>query len=385
MDRLIGVRLNPSGRQADSLEMMVVDGELAHWIAMLWDRRGTDLHLSDSSPPLIRKGGNLERLAGERVLSGKEIYGLLEELFDVEQREQYEHHREVDFALAWEGKARLRGNAFFQRGEASLALRIIPSKVPGFDEIGMPQAVRDLATLPQGLVLFTGPTGSGKSTSMAALIDWINQNRACHILTVEDPIEYTHEHKKSIVSQREIGSDAKDWDRSLRSALREDPDVVLVGEMRDTDSIAITLTLAETGHLVFSTLHTNDTSQALDRIVDVFPAEKQAQIRMQLAGSLSAVIAQRLIPRADGKGMVAAYEVLIATHAVRNLVREGKTRQIRNVITTSQADGMMTLEMGLSKLVTSGAITYEDAVARALYPNEIVQPPPPPPTGRFRR
>ena len=385
MDRLIGVRLNPSGRQADSLEMMVVDGELAHWIAMLWDRRGTDLHLSDSSPPLIRKGGNLERLAGERVLSGKEIYGLLEELFDVEQREQYEHHREVDFALAWEGKARLRGNAFFQRGEASLALRIIPSKVPGFDEIGMPQAVRDLATLPQGLVLFTGPTGSGKSTSMAALIDWINQNRACHILTVEDPIEYTHAHKKSIVSQREIGSDAKDWDRSLRSALREDPDVVLVGEMRDTDSIAITLTLAETGHLVFSTLHTNDTSQALDRIVDVFPAEKQAQIRMQLAGSLSAVIAQRLIPRADGKGMVAAYEVLIATHAVRNLVREGKTRQIRNVITTSQADGMMTLEMGLSKLVTSGAITYEDAVARALYPNEIVQPPPPPPTGRFRR
>ncbi len=365
--------------------MMMVDGELSRWVGMLWDRRGTDLHLSDSSPPLIRKGGNLERLPDERVLSGKEIYGLLHEIFDVEQREQFEHHREVDFAVAWEGKARLRGNAFYQRGEASLALRIIPSTVPGFDEIGMPQAVRNLATLPQGLVLFTGPTGSGKSTSMAALIDWINENRACHILTVEDPIEYTHEHKKSIVSQREIGSDANSWDRSLRSALREDPDVVLVGEMRDTDSIAITLTLAETGHLVFSTLHTNDTSQALDRIVDVFPAEKQAQIRMQLAGSLSGVIAQRLIPRADGQGMVAAYEVLIATHAVRNLVREGKTRQIRNVITTSQADGMMTLEMGLSKLVTSGAITYEDAVARALYPNEIVQPPPPPPTGRFRR
>ena len=364
--------------------MMSVDGELARWIGVLWDRQGTDLHLVDGSAPLIRKGGELERLPGEPDLAGPQILGFLHALFDSDQREQFEHHREVDFALAWEGKARLRGNAFFQRGEPSLALRIIPETVPGFDELGLPQSVRNLATLPQGLVLFTGPTGSGKSTSMAALIDWINANRACHILTIEDPIEYVHHHKKAIVNQREIGADASSWDRALRSALREDPDVILVGEMRDTDSIAITLTLAETGHLVFSTLHTNDASQALDRIVDVFPAERQAQIRMQLAGSLSGVIAQRLVPKSRGGGLVAAYEVLLATHAVRNLVREGKTRQIRNVITTSQGDGMMTLEMSLSRLVASGHVAYDDAVMRAIYPAEVDRPVAPP-TKRFGR
>ena len=363
---------------------MNVDGDLARWIGILWDQKGTDLHLVDGSSPLIRRGGRLERLEVERDLTGTEIGGFLAALFDGDQRKQFEDHREVDFALAWESKARLRGNAFYQRGEPSLALRIIPETVPGFDELGLPQSVRNLATLPQGLVLFTGPTGSGKSTSMAALIDWINGNRACHILTIEDPIEYVHHHQMSIVNQREIGSDAVSWDRSLRSALREDPDVILVGEMRDTDSISITLTLAETGHLVFSTLHTNDASQALDRIVDVFPAERQAQIRMQLAGSLSGVIAQRLVPKADGKGLIAAYEVLIATHAVRNLIREGKTRQIRNVITTSQGDGMMTLEMSLSRLVAAGQVRHDDAVNRAIYPNEVEKPPPAP-TGRFRR
>ncbi len=362
---------------------MTVQGALTTWISILWDRQGTDLHLVDGSPPLIRKGGQLLRVENAPALTGTEIASAVQSCLDDDQWASLHHDREIDFALAWENKARLRGNAFFQRGELSLALRIIPEEIPSFDSLGMPESVRSLASLPQGLVLFTGPTGSGKSTSMAALIDWINVHRACHILTIEDPIEYVHRHKKSIVNQREIGADASSWERSLRSALREDPDVILVGEMRDTDSIAITLTLAETGHLVFSTLHTNDASQALDRIVDVFPAERQAQIRMQLAGSLSGVIAQRLVPKIGG-GMVAAYEVLLATNAVRNLVREGKTRQIRNVITTSQGDGMMTLEMSMNRLVAQGLVSYDDASLRALHATEI-ELPVAVPTRRFGR
>ena len=236
---------------------------------------------------------------------------------------------------------------------------------------GVQTCALPISKLPQGLVLFTGPTGSGKSTSMAALIAWIIAHRPCHVLTIEDPVEYLHNHGTAVVSQRAVGSDTLSWNRALRSALREDPDVILVGEMRDTESIGITLTLAETGHLVFSTLHTNDAAQALDRIVDVFPGEMQAQIRVQLAGSLSAIVAQRLIPKAGG-GLVAAYEVLTANHAVRNLVREGKSRQIRNVMQTGQADGMQTLEMSLTKLVRAGLITREVAESRSLYPNEIL-------------
>ena len=362
-----------AGGCRSGLAMITVQGALTRWIGMLWENVGTDLHLVAGAPPLIRSGGRLERLTGEPYVSGSEIATALHGYLDAEQWKSLDHDREIDFSLAWEGKARLRGNAFYQRGALSLALRIIPEAIPDFDTLGVPESVRALASLPQGLVLFTGPTGSGKSTSLAALIDWINVNRACHILTIEDPIEYVHHHKKSIVSQREVGSDTLSWERSLRSALREDPDVILLGEMRDPESIAAALTLAETGHLVFSTLHTNDTAQALDRIVDVFPSERQAQIRMQLAGALTGVVAQRLLPTATG-GLVAAYEVLLATHAVRNLVREGKTRQIRNVITTSQSEGMMTLEMSLNRLVTQGLVSHEDAVARALHPLEIERP-----------
>jgi twitching motility protein PilT len=233
--------------------------------------------------------------------------------------------------------------------------------------------VRDQARSPQGLVLFTGPTGSGKSTTMASLIDWINATRACHVITIEDPIEYVHRNDLAIVHQREIGTDARSFERALRSALREDPDVILVGEMRDPESIAIALTLAETGHLVLSTLHTNDAPQALDRIVDVFPGDRQTQIRLQLASVLNAVVAQRLLPRTDG-GLVAAFEVLVGTEAVRNLVREGKTRQLRNVITTSRAEGMQTLEHSMNGLLSRGLISYEAAVARAPYPSELVRP-----------
>jgi twitching motility protein PilT len=251
-------------------------------------------------------------------------------------------------------------------------------RIPTFDEIGLPWAVRELVQRRQGLVLFTGPTGSGKSTSMATMLDAVNATRPCHILTIEDPIEYLHQNRMAAVNQREIGLDAQSFERALRSALREDPDVVLVGEMRDPESIAITLTLAETGHLVLSSLHTNDAAQALDRIVDVFPAERQGQIRLQLASVLSAVVAQRLVPRIGG-GLVASYEVLIGTPAVSNLIREGKTRQIRNAMQMGQADGNQTLEMSLNHLVANGVIAHDTAVVNAFVPQEIVPPPAPPP------
>ena len=230
----------------------------------------------------------------------------------------------------------------------AISLRLIPYRIPTFEDLRLPKIVEDLIHLPQGLVLVTGPTGTGKSTSLAAMIDTINRERACHIITIEDPIEYVHEHKMSAVNQRELGQDTLSFGRALRSVLREDPDVLLVGEMRDVETIAATLTIAETGHLVFATVHTNDAAQTLDRIVDVFPAEQQAQIRVQLAGSLQAIISQRLLPMVGG-GRVAAFEILIATYAVKNIVRDGRTGQLRNQIATSARDGMRTLETSLHR------------------------------------
>lgn len=347
--------------------------DLDRFMKTAWHHRGSDVLLTVGAPPLVRVDGQLRPIAGEDVLTEDAIEGFIEQVLNVVQRTEYRRDLELDFAASWADTARVRGNAFHQRGLPALALRIIPDQIPSFDDLGLPQSVRSLAALHQGLVLFTGPTGSGKSTSLAALIEWINHNRACHIVTIEDPIEYVHEHRTAVVSQREVGADTHSFERALRSALREDPDVVLVGEMRDPESIAITLTLAETGHLVFSTLHTNDASQALDRIVDVFPAERQAQIRLQLASCLSGVVAQRLLPRIGG-GMVAAWEVLIANHGVRNLIREGKTRQLRNAITMGQSDGMQTLEQSLSQLVAHRLVEYEDAVAKALVPGEVARP-----------
>jgi twitching motility protein PilT len=250
---------------------------------------------------------------------------------------------------------------------------MIPYEIPGFADLGIPPVVERLVNLPMGLVVVTGPTGSGKSTSLAAMLDYINRNRRCHIVTIEDPIEYVHANHHSAVSQREVGTDTESFHRALRSVLREDPDVLLVGEMRDLESIAAALTIAETGHLVFATLHTNDSAQALDRIVDIFPSDRRDQIQVQLSSTLEGVIYQRLVPRVGG-GLIAAYEVLTANHAVRNLVREGKTRQLRNVISTHQADGMQTLEMALSDLIGAGIIDYEAALKVSLYPKEIERP-----------
>jgi twitching motility protein PilT len=344
-------------------------GKLDPYLKTVVDIGGTDLLISTGTVAQVRYEGTLRPVESLGTVDESLMSELLACALGADQRRQLDDDRDVDFALSF-GDSRFRGNAFFQRGRAAIALRLMHNVIPSYDEIGLPHAIRDLAQLHQGLILFTGPTGSGKSTSMATLIDAINRTRPCHIITIEDPVEYLHHNKVAVVHQREVGFDAKSFDRALRSALREDPDVVLVGEMRDLESIAITLTLAETGHLVLSSLHTNDAPQALDRIVDVFTAERQAQVRLQLSSVLSGVVAQRLVPRVGG-GMVAAYETLIATSAVSNLVREGKTRQLRNAMQMGIAAGNQTLEMSLNALVQAGAITLEDAVATAFVPQDI--------------
>lgn len=336
----------------------------------LWQARGTDLLLTAGLPPQLRVHGDLSAVPGHAVLTGEDTDALLAELLSDEQARTWHAAHEFDFSFSWRDHARVRGNAFTQRGDTVVALRMIPRRIPDMTELGLPPVLTDFARRHQGLVLVTGPTGSGKSTTLAAVIDRINRERACHILTVEDPIEYVHEHRRSAVNQREVGTDTESFPAALRSALREDPDVLLVGEMRDLESIRFALTIAETGHLVFATLHTNDTAQSLARMVDVFPAGQQEQVRVQLAAALTGIVHQRLLPRVGG-GLVAAFEVLVANTAVRNLVKEGKPHQLRNVLVTGQREGMVTLEQSLSALVAAGLVTPADAAARSLHPQDI--------------
>jgi twitching motility protein PilT len=303
-------------------------------------------------------------------MAGSEVDEIVRSLLTESQLKVFEEHLDVDFSFSWEDKARLRASAFTQKGFTALALRMIPTRIPTGSELGLPPVADWIATLPRGLVLVTGPTGSGKSTTLASIVDRINETRSLHILTIEDPIEYVHTHKVSAVTQREVGVDSPSFDRALRSSLREDPDVMLIGEMRDTESIQIALTMAETGHLVFATLHTNDAAQAIDRIIDVFPDWRQDQVRVQLSASLAAVIAQRLLPKIGG-GRVAAFEVLIANHPVRNLIREGKSNQLLNVMATNLNEGMQPLEVSLGSLISSGVITYEDALEVSVHPKEL--------------
>ena len=338
----------------------------------LWDRGGTDLLLTTASAPRLRVDGALQELEGVATLTSAAMEEIAKNLLDDELAEIFETRKDVDFSFSWKDLARVRGNAFLQKGDIAIALRMIPSRIPSFEELGLPDGATTLAKLPRGFVLVTGPTGSGKSTTLASMIDFINDTRQVHVLTIEDPIEYVHNHKLSAVNQREIGTDSGSFDRALRSALREDPDVLLIGEMRDLESIQIALTMAETGHLVFATLHTNDAAQAIDRIIDVFPAWRQDQIRVQLSASLAAVVAQRLVPKIGG-GMVAAFEILIATSASRNMIREGKTNQLRNIMTTSKGDGMRTLEMTLAELVKENTISYEDALNVSSFPKELAR------------
>ncbi len=348
---------------------MLLDDLLAAMLAM----GGSDLHVSEGAPPLVRVDGRLVPVAGAADLDAGRVEELVLDVVPEDLREDFRTVKTVDFSFAWRGRARFRANAFVQKGSPALALRVIPTTVPTMAELGVPEVLDRLVDLPHGLILVTGPTGSGKSTTQAAMIGHINERRPVHVLTIEDPIEYVHTRRQAVINQREVGIDVPSFSSALRSALREDPDVLLVGEMRDLETIQFALTLAETGHLVFATLHTNDTTQVVERLVDVFPAERQAQITVQVASTLSAVVHQRLLPRVGG-GRVAAYEVLVATGAVRNLVREGKGGQLRNVLTTGLREGMQTLEMGLNALVRDGLVRYEDAVAYSQFPDEIRRP-----------
>src|SRR3954463_14750594 len=354
----------------------VDDPRVDRLLAALWDLGATDLILTVGAPPLMRLSGDLRPVNGDEPLTSEDTESMLAGILSGQGREPFtDTSRELDFSFTWREKARIRGNAYRQRGNIGVALRLIPHEIPSFEWLAVPEGVPKWASLRRGLVFVTGPTGGGKSTTLAAMIDWINKNRRVHIITIEDPIEYVHDHALSAVDQREVGDDTDSFGDALRSALREDPDVLLVGEMRDLESIRFALTIAETGHLVFATLHTNDVAQALDRIVDVFPSDQQPQIRVQLSNTLSGIAYQRLIPRTDG-GLVAAFEVMVANSAVRNLVREGKTNQLRNVLVTGQSEGMQTLEMSLNTLVSQDKISYDEALATSLYPKEIARPAP---------
>lgn len=322
----------------------------------------SDIHLCESQPPIFRVHGRLERQGG-MPLARQDVMEVCERLIPPDRMEDFEREREVDFSYAIHGLGRFRVNAYQQRGTPALALRAIPFRIMTLKELGMPDVLATFCDKPHGLVLVTGPTGSGKSTTLAALIDIINERWERHIITLEDPIEFMHRHKKSVVNQREVGADTNSFARGLRAALRQDPNVILVGEMRDLDTITIALQAAETGHLVFATLHTNDAASSVDRIVDVFPPEQQQQVRVQLAGTLQGVVAQRLFPRRDQPGRVCALEVLVATPAVRNLIREGKTHQIISVIQTGGKLGMRTMESSVRELFDKGCINLEDLQA----------------------
>jgi twitching motility protein PilT len=331
----------------------------------------SDLHLTAGSEPVIRVRGQLERLDGTEKLTPDVVRDLVYRILSTEQQKLLETRRSVDLSYSLPTVARFRVNVFFQRATLGAAFRMIPTQIKSLDELGLPPHLSMLAEQPRGLVLVTGPTGSGKSTTLATLIDQINRTRHEHILTIEDPIEFLHWHRSCIVNQREVGPDTPSFADALRSALRQDPDVVLVGEMRDLETIATALTAAETGHLVFATLHTQSAPQTIDRIIDVFPAEQQDQVRMQLAGTLQGIVTQNLVPTADGRGRIAALEILIPDDAVRNLIRQGKIEQIYSVIQTGTARGMQTMEQALADLVLRKVITRELAINRSSRPDQL--------------
>jgi twitching motility protein PilT len=333
------------------------------------DRDGSDLLFAPGAPPTVRVHGMLARLSDESLTSD-DTADLARALAGA-RWDELQVRRELDFSFSFGEAARVRANLFYQRGTLAGALRFVPYEIPTLEALGSPIACHELIHRPNGLVLVTGPTGAGKSTTVASMIDRINRERPVHIITIEDPIEYVHRHRRAIVVQREVGSDTHDFAGALRSALREDPDVVQVGEMRDLETIAATLTMAETGHLVFGTLHTIDTAQAIDRMVDVFPPQQQRQIQIQLSQTLAAVIHQRLVPRADGSARVAAFEVMLGTPAIRNLIKEGKSNQLRNVVATGSSLGMYTLETDLRRLVREGVISLETAAAETVHPAEL--------------
>ncbi|MQB01998.1 MAG: PilT/PilU family type 4a pilus ATPase [Actinobacteria bacterium] len=344
---------------------------LADFLMAVIESDGSDLHLTTGLPPMIRTYGDLRPLEGYRKLLPKDLQEIVYSILTQKQRERFEEDLELDISYSLPGRARFRVNIFQQRDALGAVMRLIPFEIKALDDLGIPSAVKEFARLKRGMVLVTGITGSGKSTTLAGLVDIVNSERRDHIMTVEDPIEFLHRHKTSIVNQREVGTDTHSFAGALKHVLRQDPDVILVGELRDLETIATALTAAETGHLVFATLHTQDAPQSVDRIIDVFPPHQQEQIRIMLAGSLAGVVSQQLVPRADGKGRAVAVELMITTPAIKNLIREGKTHQIYTSLQAGGQYGMQVMDQHLAELMKKGVITYEAALERCHRPEEF--------------
>ncbi|NCO12360.1 MAG: type IV pili twitching motility protein PilT [Candidatus Pacebacteria bacterium CG_4_10_14_3_um_filter_34_15] len=339
---------------------------------LLIEQNGSDIHIIVGTPPMLRIHGELIPIEGAPVLNLEQAESLIFPIMTQEQKDYVKVNKELDFGYQFKDKGRFRINAYHAQGNLAAALRLIPAVIKTIDELQLPPILHEFSSINQGLVLLTGPTGEGKSTSLAAMIEEINVQSSKHIITIEDPVEFVYKPKKSIISQREINHDTHSWDIALKSALREDPDVVLIGEMRDYETIASAITIAETGHLVFATLHTLSTAQTIDRIIDVFPAHQQGQMRQQLASAIKAIVAQRLLP-ANGGGRIPALEILVATSAISNLIREQKTHQIDSVIQTSADKGMIMFESYLQQLVQRGAITKEVAMNNAFRPDDMAR------------
>ncbi|MBN2055078.1 PilT/PilU family type 4a pilus ATPase [bacterium] len=335
------------------------------------EAQASDILLTDGLPPMLRVDGALGAIEGD-PLDGDQVRALVLGLLNDKQKENLAIEKELEFSLDIRDQQRFRVSLYHQRGRLAATFRLIPNIIPSINDLGLPQVVMDFATRTRGLIIVTGPTGQGKSTTQAAILDLINTNRRCHIITIEDPIEFVHEHKESAVDQREVYADTLGFGRALKHVLRQDPDVILVGEMRDLETISTTLTAAETGHLVITTLHTNDAIQTIDRIIDVYPSYQQAQIRTQLAFCLIGIVAQQLIPRADGEGRVIAAEILINNIAIANLIREGHTHKAETVIQTHVREGMRSMDTSLAELYHAGLITYEEVMRRAKHPKSIL-------------
>jgi twitching motility protein PilT len=345
-----------------------IDSLLTHAVG----QGASDLHVTVGAPPATRVRGELRPLEGQPILDSDATRTLLYRVMTTVQQKRFEIERQLDFSYGVPGLARFRVNVYLQRGNVAAAFRVIPDELKTLEELGMPEGLKSLTQLPRGIVLVTGPTGSGKSTTLAALIDEINRARTDHIVTIEDPIEFLHRHKRCVVNQREIGSDATSFSAALRAALRQDPDVILLGEMRDLETISTALTAAETGHLVFGTLHTQSAPSTIDRIIDVFPAEQQEQVRTQLAGALQGVVTQALLPTADRRGRVAALEILLPDDAIRNLIRQGKIAQIYSYMQTGSRSGMQTMEQSLAELVMRRVVDPEEAIGRSSRRDELI-------------
>ena len=347
--------------------------EINELLKKAYSKGASDLHIKVGSPPIMRIHGELVPMSEEGRVTGEQSLKMAFQIMNQSQREIFKRKQDIDLAYSVTGLGRFRCNIFVQRGTVGLVLRVIPMKVPAIDELNLPEVLKKIALEPRGLILVTGTTGSGKSTTLAAMIDHINTNRTYNIITIEDPIEYLHRDKKSIVNQREVGSDTESFSKALRAALRQDPDVILVGEMRDFETIQTALTAAETGHLVLSTLHTTDATETINRIITVFPPYQHKQVRIQLASILKGIISMRLVPRADGEGRVPAVEVLVATETIRDcIIDPDKTKLIPDIIAKSKLHyGMQTFDQSLYDLYKSGLITYEEALRRATNPDDF--------------